>query len=691
MFRTLRWLAGQEIQAALAIALSLALAGCSGSSGGGGGGSTANTPPTTNVTLAGTMTTTTTASLLDIRSSLGYSPMTWTTVADLALYCVTFTNPPNAGTGTFDATGTFSVTVNNAADVPVGCFIVDATAGNAVVTTVTFTLGGTSLGSSNSAGASFSAGTHNVPITFDATTKQATADVSTVASAPSASTSFMPADITGEWSLVCHVPGTADADLVACMSKMPAAIFLDLITATFNGKSVYALGVWQDQATFVSAGKGEGMHYSAADFTSLGVTAGPTSLLPNSGATAGADPTLAFNGFTSYLQTSPAAFDGKYNFKQRLMASADVWVYLKLQTGVTWETGGSVWDGCNNTGFGPNSPFLARSLANLPTMDQQVASCLMAYLDNAGKLAPGLFIPQMDWGKTSDSTVNTGYVNVYFRTENVADAPSIPGRFALMDASLSGSSVMGHQDNQDTWNEWDATTQTSISCTHSQTVDIVFVVDGTTSATGYLTMTEYRTCGGVVQQQTANSFRVDMAKGAASLMVKSVTGTFPLNGKWAKACTTRNGHDAKEAFMIAGDNVTVVSVTFSTTDASCGGGVPTLNAAGTGYGTVTVVGDLATQWSNDTAAGQPAPTAADGTTPISATPTATQAAINITLGGTAHVFKTLLYIDDSFPAGATPNGLRLYAGEASPASPCTNSSGDELCLSTTAGAPIPQN
>jgi hypothetical protein len=45
-------------------------------------------------------------------------------VADLSIYCVTFTVPPIAGTGSFDAEGKFSVTLETTG-VSVGCFILD--------------------------------------------------------------------------------------------------------------------------------------------------------------------------------------------------------------------------------------------------------------------------------------------------------------------------------------------------------------------------------------------------------------------------------------------------------------------------------------------------------------------------------------------------------------------------------------
>ena len=89
-----------------------------------------------DVTLSGAMSTSGSTTAL---TGLVNGQTTPVDPTQYSLYCVTFSNPPISGTGNFAADGAYSVTLTDAAGLPVGCFINDAA--NKPVATLTFEVG----------------------------------------------------------------------------------------------------------------------------------------------------------------------------------------------------------------------------------------------------------------------------------------------------------------------------------------------------------------------------------------------------------------------------------------------------------------------------------------------------------------------------------------------------------------------
>lgn len=275
-------------------ALAFSLASCSS----GGNGSSATAPPSAAVTLTGTSTGHNTASAPGGKFTVAGArqPMMFS-YTQYALFCVTFTNPPNAGTGNFDASGNFSVTVSDAGGVPVGCFIVDTSNQNHTVATLTFTIGSAGgMDTGATTGAVFPPGVCTIDIQFDVGTGVANATVATGCTpSKGGSATLAAADLAGSWQMYCDL-GNALPDLAACGRALGGLsipeLFLDPITATDSVQGVlYALGAWPSAAAFAAAGSTEGMAMTNLPGT---ITSNPkvTSLLADGvGGWTGAPPT----------------------------------------------------------------------------------------------------------------------------------------------------------------------------------------------------------------------------------------------------------------------------------------------------------------------------------------------------------------------------------------------------------------
>ncbi|MDH5561250.1 MAG: hypothetical protein OEY59_10410, partial [Deltaproteobacteria bacterium] len=144
----------------LSVAMMWVLSSCEES------GTITPTTPTTSddVTLSGSMSLSAPAASAAKQANKLYV----VAPTDYKLYCVTFTNPPIAGEGNFDASGNFTVTLADAAGLAIGCFI-NEIATNKTVSTLTFDTGDTTnlSGGTTNTSTAMKSGTHTISINFD--------------------------------------------------------------------------------------------------------------------------------------------------------------------------------------------------------------------------------------------------------------------------------------------------------------------------------------------------------------------------------------------------------------------------------------------------------------------------------------------------------------------------------------------
>ncbi|MDH5184297.1 MAG: hypothetical protein OEX12_10445, partial [Gammaproteobacteria bacterium] len=296
---------------AIAMAASILVA-CGGDTPTTGGGVTSS-----NVTLSGVINTGSTSTAASTDGGIkklptnAYGPTATGDLTGFKLYCVTFTDPPLSGTGelTENADGSYgySVTLTDAAGLPIGCFLNDPA--NKPVSTVTFNVTDSTSLNSSSSGAALSGGTHEVTINYDPVTGTSTAAITTAVldtTTPTTDPSTIASQISGSWKMGCDDPapvGVAVGDplsqaqydaLSPCQQSfnidyqwdqatgietmhwngaaggMP--LYLNVVSGTQDGTAVNAMGVWPDKTTFDGCGSTEAMSQTALTAHNVSVT-----------------------------------------------------------------------------------------------------------------------------------------------------------------------------------------------------------------------------------------------------------------------------------------------------------------------------------------------------------------------------------------------------------------------------------
>ncbi|NBO38468.1 hypothetical protein EBU99_07775 [bacterium] len=207
-------------------------------------------------------------------------------LTDLKVYCVSFSFPPKAGTGTVGADGSFSLSIE-ANDVAVGCFVLN---GTTTVATMTFedsaakNVDGAAKSDSRLA---FSGDTNMGKISLDTATGKAKADVNNF-KAKVRSFEGAGFDFSGTWAMskldsvpegygsIC-APGQQNCEGPHDGEK----IFLKRITGKKEGKDVFAAQIWESEDKFKACGSALGIKSSEAlakvgiDFSGSGLADGP--------------------------------------------------------------------------------------------------------------------------------------------------------------------------------------------------------------------------------------------------------------------------------------------------------------------------------------------------------------------------------------------------------------------------------
>lgn len=528
------------VAASLAVVL---LPGCSSdsSSDSGGSGNEASVTLTGRMSQEDTVNTqNNSTSVRTIAAAVNYS--------DYTLYCVTFTDPPHSGLGSFDATGNFSVTIDDAAGLSIGCFITDAS--GASVATVTFNTGtGSGLGDGEDASMALSGGTYEINISFDPESGTASADVSAISQVePSAADVLDPTALAGTWNLACK------ADDVNCEfgdngeGVKNIDVYFNIISGTedVSGNAVHGMGVWPSQAEYQECGSTEQLIFAKniSGFSQTGAATGPD--LPFAHFyTDNAGKFQPFNfGGTIVPAAAMAAISGDdllawMNSLATSMGNA-AYAYpatdFVLRPGDTWMCPGST-----NADFfnGINDPF-----ANL-----EVRQCVINWFQMLEEHGPvdasgnpvsdgqgGTLGPVPCTPRVGSHIWNSDYLRWYDPMDTMApqftgaspipinkpDGPvEIRSRFALMPLKVEGSSGIAFDRWEDTWTEWhedpmNPGTSISKTCHHGNEMQIAFVPNATDATKGkaFFTVNEWQWCDGDTPANTYKSFEVDMTKKA---------------------------------------------------------------------------------------------------------------------------------------------------------------------------------
>jgi len=209
--------------------------------------------------------------------AVGVAPVS---LADLTLYCVTFTDPTASASTEIGADGSFSLSIE-AAGVPFGCFVVDDATGEQVATLV---FRSSTKGDSTqieSAGGTLVLGT----VSLDLGTGEAVVNADGLGTATTCAEGITnPVDFTGSWNLTC-VPGPAGSGYgcppPGTPGSGPQSVYLHRVPGTTaDGTPTYWLGMWDSVQAFNACGQVEGLATTAGGTTTaagetLGVPDGP--------------------------------------------------------------------------------------------------------------------------------------------------------------------------------------------------------------------------------------------------------------------------------------------------------------------------------------------------------------------------------------------------------------------------------
>jgi len=206
-------------------------------------------------------------------------------LADLKVYCVSFSFPPKAGTGTVDAEGNFSLSIE-ANGVAVGCFVLKGTETVASMTFDDTEAKSVDGGTKSDSRMAFSGNTNVGQIKLDTATGKAKADVKNFRNAVKnfAGAGF---DFTGTWTIkpATNLPDGYDT---ACAQNTANCegptdgekVFFKRITGKKDGKDVHLASIWKSEQAFTACGSKLGVSYADAktatgiDFTASGVAEG---------------------------------------------------------------------------------------------------------------------------------------------------------------------------------------------------------------------------------------------------------------------------------------------------------------------------------------------------------------------------------------------------------------------------------
>ncbi len=442
--------------------LAVTLAGCT-SSGDGDSDSS-------DVILSGTMDAggATAARARGRQAALSAAP------TDYELFCVTFTDPPESGTADFDADGNFTVTIESAAGLPIGCFINEKISGTTVAS-ITFQVGeGDGLGDGTSSSATMDGGEFTININFDPTTGAATTDVSEIVTDDAEEPTFAPADLVGNWVMSCSEDNT-EADLAKCRGDDSESddddddfdglrVYLDVITGTKNGEQLYAMGAWDGKGAYTNAGRTEAIPEGELDgFTDVSSLSAEGSV------------TRAFNGFTGQPE---------YNRANNTMTGTDILTVLeRLNRGYnkSFDNQGEGTGDCND-----EEP-------DLSTMPGR--QCLVRYLEELDDESDTL-VPDPAESAWSDYVHNEeadGSTPVPFRATELGASPSIETRFALMGLEFVGNTAVATDREEYAYMRFEEG-QATEECVRTFEVTIVmsFVDDDTVK--GRFTEAEFDSC-----------------------------------------------------------------------------------------------------------------------------------------------------------------------------------------------------
>lgn len=439
----------------LAAAAMLALAACGGDSGGSSGGGS------NDVTLTGSMSASSvsTASLRSVR--LSSNP------ADYRLYCVTFEDPPRSGTGDFDASGNFSVTVQGAAGTPIGCFV-NEKATNAPVATLSFQTGtGSGLDDGSSGQATLDSGSYQIAISFDPATGTASADVSQITQGGGTS-SLDPLTLLGTWNLACSDSNTT-AEAQACQNFLGqvTSVYMDVVSGDLDGETQYAMAPWASQSAFQGCGSTEGLASLPAGMTNV------TSLSGNS-------VTAAFSGITG---------SANYTRSTNTMAGSDA---------LTW-INGNVSGGYDSSNLDPSCPSSPLNLAN-----QTDRACLLDFMHQLAEDGGQACFPRPDSSAWQDFAANgTGATDIAFNA-GLGGSPMINGRHDLMELELSGGTGVARSGMSGTYTDYNGNT-----CHYAEELTVAMTPTSSTKADGRFTTHMFDDCQ---SQDSYMTFAVSFTK-----------------------------------------------------------------------------------------------------------------------------------------------------------------------------------
>ena len=463
---------------------------------------TEEVPPDTDVTLKGSLTAPTTTAL---RNGLINAQTASLDPTDYRLYCVTFTEEPESGTGEFDADGAFEVLITNAAGLPIGCFINDK-ATNQPVATLSFIVGqADGLDDGTTTAASLEGGAYEMTINFDPVTGTATTDFTAVAQAGDivtapADSGLDPAEMIGAWDITCaSTEAKAKANCEKFLyenpdgsSSNPATalpIYIDIISAEEAGNKLYAMGVWASKAAFEAAGATEGLNKST-------IPADVENLVSLNTEVKGATATGVFKGF----QTDAGAqltFNAANNTYE--ITGADLIALLKSY-GIAYDgSHNDQWVPQGETDWCPNTPDWPEDQSN-----GQNRNCLIGFLwEISEKEEHGIPRPSQDnWRNYSDLYDADGNPipfdaskhKIAFEASSIGGSLMIGSRYALMGTEVYKTSVVARDYWEYDYQKWDETNNTSTECTASEELSINMIPISATEANGRFTMKGFDSC-----------------------------------------------------------------------------------------------------------------------------------------------------------------------------------------------------